>query len=91
MAKYRKTLKEKKRADLRRKFIFKTDHLTKISTDYTPISVESAPVVSITNKYPYLMQDVLKTVILTCAIVTIQVILFFLLKKQILILPMVKY
>jgi len=82
MHKHRKTLKEKKRADLHHKF-YTAEPLDKIFIDQHPISVKSP--------YPYLMQDVLKTGILTAGIVAVEVILFFLLKKQILVLPMVKY
>jgi len=89
MHKHKKTLKEKKLADLRRKF-YLTEPLTKVKTDHTPAS-EGTTVVSVTSTYPYLMQDVLKVGILTVTIIAVQVILFFLLKKQILVLFMVKY
>lgn len=90
MNKHRKTLKEKKLADLRRKF-YNGAPLSKIEPVQTSVSIKSTPAASSINKYPYLIKDTLKTSILTCAIVAAQVILFFLLKKQILVLPMAKY
>lgn len=93
MPKHRKTLKEKKLADLHRGALSETLPLTTIYSDHIPISTPTPyqPAVSPTNKYPYLMQDVVKTGITTALIVAVQIILFFLLKKQILVLPMVKY
>ena len=93
MGKHRKTLKQKKLADLRRKynaFQAKESYFLKTKTPITPIA-PPAQTVSMANKYLYLIQDVLKTSVITAIIITIQVILFLLLKKQMLVLPMIKY
>lgn len=99
MAKHRKTLKEKKVADLRHKFysldgvrlgfdaknipFVKTKIFSEIKNDLIPTAT--------TSKYPYLLHDILKTGVLTLSIIGIQLILFVLLKNKIIALPMVQY
>jgi len=102
MAKHRKTLEQKKIADLRHKFYsldkaqlgldsknvpsLNTKAFSEIKND--PISITNA------NKYPYLLhdlRDILKTGILTISIIAVQLILFVILKNKIIVLPMVSY
>ncbi len=99
MAKHRKTLEQKKIADLRHKFYsfdqaqlgfdpkdassIKTNAFSEIKND--SISITTA------NRYPYLLHDILKTGILTLSIIGIQLILFVLLKNKIIALPMMSY
>ena len=96
MAKHRKTLEQKKLADLRRKF-YSFDRVkrdldqVRLGLDAISESKNVAITVSPTNKYPYLISDILKTGILTGLIIVMQIILFFLLKNHVLVLPMVKY
>ncbi len=93
MGKHRKTLKQKKLTDLRRRsgaFQAKESYFLKTDTLMAPIAPPVQTVYT-TNKYLYLIQDVLKTSLITAIIIAIQIVLFLLLKKQILVLPMVKY
>lgn len=96
MAKKRKTLEKKKLADLRHTFThtivnqpyfeaknqIKLDNLVKLK--------EREKIIS-DNKYPYLVKDLSKTGALTTAILTFQIILFFLLKNHILQIPGLSY
>lgn len=95
-----KTLQQKKLADLRRqKFIYTLEN--KSSTDLVLDKIlpsVTAPAdkpyasntIAISN-YSYIKRDILKTLLLTASIIGFQIVLFFILKNHILILPMVKY
>jgi len=102
MAKHRKTLQQKKIADLRHKFYsfdqvrlgFDSKNIPSVKSNTFP-ETKDIKNVSTTiypmNKYPYLLHDIAKTGILTSSIVAIQLILFILLKNKIILLPMVNY
>jgi hypothetical protein len=93
MAKKRKTREQKKLADQRHNF---THSLANHSHSEAKISLQNKEnvkplikphaVVSI-NEYPYLIKDLSKTGLLTAAIITSQLILFFLLKNHIFTIP----
>jgi predicted secreted protein len=87
MSKHKKTRKEKVIADYRNQvYILKNNIPLRNSTTATTIAIkENADFTA------DILRDVLKTTILTCAIVVLQLVLFFLLKRHILNLPIVKY
>jgi len=96
MGKKRKTYKEKIIADLRRKLYrqdsqkpfaleAKEPKITNNMPIYTQVSTVSI------SLHPYLTKDIFKTGILTGAILFLQVVLYFLLKNHIFVLPMVSY
>ncbi len=96
MGKKRKTYKEKIIADLRRKVYsleaqkpFSLEAKEPKIINNMPIS-NQATTVSISS-HPYLTKDIFKTGILTGAILFLQLVLYFLLKNHILVLPIVKY
>lgn len=97
MAKKRKTREEKKLADLRHSFthdlVSKAISGTKITLPtkeiISPLEKTKSP--SPTNLYPYLIKDLSKTGLLTTAILTIQIVLFFLLKNHTLTIPGLNY
>lgn len=99
MARYRKTLKQKKIADLRHKFYSfdqaqlgpNSKSVPSVKPNVFSQAKNVATTASLTNKYPYLLHDISKTGILTGVILIVQIILFFLLKNHILVLPIVKY
>ena len=92
MSKHRKTLEQKKIADLRHKvYAFKINNIPSLEPNALTTEAKIASSTASVNKYPYLLHDILKTGILTGSIVILQTLLLFLLKKHILILPMVKY
>jgi hypothetical protein len=86
--KHKKTRKEKVIADYRHQvYILKNKDV--------PLN-NSTPIVAVaTNNNLYssaqVLRDITKTGILTCSIIAGQIILFFLLMKHIIILPIVKY
>ena len=86
MTKHKKTRKEKIIADYRHQVYV-------LKNSYTPPT--NSPVTLTVNANSYLnthvFKDVLKTGILTCSIITMQIVLFLLLKKHLIILPMLKY
>ena len=85
MSKHKKTRKEKIIADYR--------HQVYILKNNIPLS-NSATAIVIKENSDYsvnILKDVLKTSVLTCAIVIAQIILFFLLKRHIVSLPIVRY
>ena len=97
MGKHKKTLEQKKISDLRRNlYTFNTSQsvlnqtVNRLDSKTSPLPVKSTTSFSI-NQYPYLISDISKTGILTGIIILAQIILYFLLKNHILVLPMVKY
>jgi hypothetical protein len=93
MAKKRKTKEQKKLADLRHNF---THSLVKNSISEAKISLVSktkaktlseTPNTKTENEYPYLIKDLSKTTMLTAGILTVQFVLFFLLKNHIISIP----
>ena len=86
MSKHKKTRKEKIIADYRNQvYILK-------NTDILPVNSTITTTIS-NNAYfnSHILRDVMKTGILTAFIITAQIVLFFLLKRHIIILPMVNY
>lgn len=103
MGKKRKTYKEKLIADLRRKS-YKIEDINTPSFElekknhplnkpsYTPVAIAIQNQAQLgQNPYPYLLKDVTKTGILTASIITIQIILFLMLKNNILSIPGISY
>jgi hypothetical protein len=106
MGKKRKTYKEKLISDLRRKQ-YKTEGIITpslpVSTagetllqysnqDVNQNQVKEKPAANlILSRYPYLLKDVSKTGILTAVAIAIQILLFFILKNNILTIPGVSY
>lgn len=85
--KHKKTRKEKIIADYRHNFYT----LEQKNISY-PNSINNSEIVkSELNSYSYVSRDVIKTGLLTFSIIAAQVILFFLLRNQIIMLPMLKY
>jgi len=86
MSKHKKTRKEKIIADYRHQvYILKNNNM--------PLN-KPAIVISVNeNLYSniHVLKDLLKTGALTCAIVVAQIILFFLLKRHILLIPNLNY
>lgn len=92
MAKHRKTLEQKKVADLRHKFYsFDSKNAPFLKTKIFSETKNDSIALTTANKYPYLLHDILKTGILTLSIIGIQLILFVLLKNKIIALPIVSY
>ena len=101
MGKKRKTHKEKLIADLRRK-VYSLEGVNAASFD-KPLSTRAAVVLQNPaqrgqnqvrlgqNQYPYLLKDILKTGILTASIIAVQILLFLILKNNILSIPGVSY
>lgn len=93
MAKKRKTREQKKLADLRHNFthalVKNTISEAKIRTLPKEKSQASEKLTTITtlNEYPYLMKDLSKTAMLTAAMLSLQFLLFFLLKNNIINIP----
>lgn len=97
MAKRRKTREQKKLADLRHTF---THTLAKSTYSKAKIKIEikenqeilerNKTVITL-NEYPFLIKDLSKTGALTALILGFQIILFFLLKNHILIIPKLSY
>ena len=86
MSKHKKTRKEKIIADYRHQvYILKNKDISQVNS--------STVIAANENSYSdrYVLKDVLKTGILTCSIVAAELILFFLLKRHIITLPIVKY
>ncbi len=86
MSKHKKTRKEKVIADYRHQvYILKNNNLP----------LDNPTLAAPVNKNPYsdtyAVKDLLKTGVLTCAIVTAQIILFFLLKRHLLLIPNLNY
>jgi len=89
MAKHGKTLEQKKIAEYRRyQYRFKVNTVD-YSSDKEALPQTST--ITINSKYPYLARDIKKTALITFAILAIQIILFFILKQDLLVLPMIKY
>ncbi len=88
MAKH-KTLEQKKLADIRRaNFIYSLENVP--PSIHLPSASKTVTVNAIST-YEIVKQDIAKTFMLTLSIIVFQIILFFLLKKQIIVLPMVSY
>jgi hypothetical protein len=102
MSKRKKTKKEKIIADLHRKLHSQTPisdttasrHVAPQQSVYTykarPTTVTKTPVVLTTN-LPHVKHDLLKTTMVTSAIIIAQLFLFYLLKSHIIMIPMVRY
>lgn len=92
MAKHRKTLEQKKIADLRHKFYsFDAKNISSVKTKTLSEIKNDSISIATANKYPYLLHDILKTGVLTLSIIGIQLILYVLLNNKIIALPMVNY
>lgn len=86
MTKHKKTRKEKIIADYRHQvYVLKSEDVS-LSSRPTTIAISVNPYLS-----THVLRDVLKTGILTCFIIALQIILFVLLKNHIITLPIVKY
>lgn len=97
MANKRKTREQKKLADLRHNF---THHQVSKEISVTKIKLSTKEIIrplektknsNSTNLYPYLIKDLSKTGLLTTTILTIQIVLFFLLKNHTLKIPGLNY
>jgi hypothetical protein len=86
MSKHKKTRKEKIIADYRHQVYILKNNIPLSNPTATAIAVRESPDFTVN-----ILKDVLKTTILTCTIVVAQLILFFLLKRHIINLPIVKY
>jgi hypothetical protein len=85
-ARHKKTRKEKIIADYRHQvYILKNKN---IPLNNSPLAI---PVNENSYFNTHVLKDVLKTTMLTFFIVATQIILFFLLKKHLIMLPMLKY
>jgi len=86
MSKHKKTRKEKIIADYRHQvYILKNDNM--------PLNkpVIKIPINENSNSNIHVLKDLLKTGILTCSIVVVQIVLFLLLKKHVLLIPNLNY
>lgn len=97
MSKHKKTRQQKIIADLRRK-IQQTQILHHPDSSNFQKTVSFVPLVTqhtvprvIEKTYPYLSHDLLKTTVATSSIVFLELFLFFLLKKHIIVLPMLHF
>lgn len=105
MGKRRKTYKEKLISDLRRK-VYSLEGLKTASFEpenelekknqqankpLYPAIVLQNPAGRGQSQYPYLLKDIAKTGILTTSIIAVQILLFFILKNHIVMLPWVSY
>jgi len=96
MGKKRKTYKEKIIADLRRKLYSQDSQKANSLEAKEPkimldVPYHTATVTVPINSHIYLSKDIFKTGILTGAILFLQLVLYFLLKNHVLVLPMVRY
>lgn len=95
MSKHKKTRQEKIIADLRRQLL-QTERIIPLSSPQS-VSEESqqynnSPVrVSSLQTAPYLFSDLLRTSLVTCAIIAGEFTLLFLLKKHLIILPTLSF
>lgn len=101
MGKRRKTYKEKLVAELRRK-VYSLEGLKTASLEpekknqqankpLSPVVVLQNPALLGQNQYSYLLKDISKTGILTLSIIAIQIILFIILKSNIVSIPGINY
>jgi len=86
MSKHKKTRKEKIIADYRHQVYILKDNNIPLSNPATTIAIKES-----SDYTADILRDVLKTTILTCGIVVLQIVLFFLLRRHIVNLPIVKY
>lgn len=97
MAKRRKTREQKKLADLRHSFVHSAQSITKFEAKNLSISSIKVPSIEkVSNTvslepYPYLVKDLSKTGLLTLTILALQIVLFYLFKNHILIIPGINY
>ncbi len=91
MGKQKKTREQKIIADLRRKLDMQSKKEPTFEFKPSPQRPIQPSLITKTIAYPYLLGDLLKTITLTGAIVGAEIILFFLLKKQILLLPNISF
>lgn len=94
MAKKKKTRQQKIIADLRRQVTLSKPQESKPETKpknfSNPALITYAPKIRAVT-YPYLKKDLQKTAILTSSVIALQMILYFLLKSHILVLPRLGY
>jgi hypothetical protein len=84
--KHKKTRKQKIIADYRHQvYILKNSETTLVKSTSATAVVENSYINT------HVAKDVLKTAMLTCSIVALQLILYFLLQKHVITLPIVKY
>ncbi|MBI2614029.1 MAG: hypothetical protein HYW62_04635 [Candidatus Levybacteria bacterium] len=87
MSKYKKTRQEKIIADFNRQvYSLEKKNIFSLKNNY-PTTI----VYNDTASYSYVFRDVSKTLILTLILIGLQIILFFLLKKQVLLIPNLNY
>lgn len=93
MSKHKRTREQKKIADLRRQIYYSLgkDHVSTFEINHPKEKENKFRSSVLINAYPFLARDILKIGILTATILTLQVILFFLLKKHIITLPNISY
>lgn len=87
MAKKRKTKEEKKLADTRHTFHHQASQLV---YEIKP-SIVKNQVSQSTIAYPYLINDLRRTALLSSAIIALQVVLFFILKNHLINIPGISY
>jgi hypothetical protein len=86
MTRHKKTRQEKIIADYRHQVYILKNNNAPLNNSTVAIAVNGN-----SDFTANILRDVLKTTILTCAIVALQIVLFFLLKRHIITLPIVKY
>jgi len=86
MTRHKKTRQEKIIADYRHQVYVLKNNSVPLNNSTVAITVNEN-----SDLTANILRDVLKTTILTCAIVALQIVLFFLLKRHIITLPIVKY
>jgi len=86
MSKHKKTRKEKIIADYRHQVYILENKNIAVNSSAIPKAVNE-------NSYfnTYILKDVLKTGILTCSIIAMEVVFFFLLKKHLFLIPNLNY
>jgi hypothetical protein len=84
--KHKKTRKQKIAADFRHQVYV-------LRSNNAPLDKSTPAIAVVENPYlnTHVAKDVLKTSILTCSIIALQIILYFLLKRHIITLPIVMY
>lgn len=90
MAKHKKTREQKKLSDLRHNFKHQIVNNTFEVKASSVKNSENSPLTTHTN-YPYLVKDLTKTLTLTTAIISAQLVLFAILKNHIITIPNLSY
>jgi len=88
MAKRKKTLEQKKLADMHRQVYSLNDYSSSVSLKK---QIPSTQIVTQLATTSYLKHDILKTTILTATILAFQILLFILLKNNVVKLPFISY